>query len=156
MSCFSSTFQKFCNAADVPLFFVLMQIKNCTGSNAITPTRPPAGSKMDLCCVTATWSLTAKPEQEKTRITLSNCIVSLMLHKRIEHFYLNSVVFLPFPLCIKYRARTEWGVGRERRWAMPKWATTSSLSPMPCNETPGTFPLASFMLLLILWKHQKI
>lgn len=59
--CLSSTFQNFCNAVDRPLFFTLMQVKNCRGSNAITPTRLPAGSKMDLCWVTATWSLTAKP-----------------------------------------------------------------------------------------------
>lgn len=156
--CFSSTFQNFCNAVDMPLFFTLMQVKNCTDSKAIPPTRLPAGSKMDLCwvTVTATWSLTAKPKQEKTQITISNCIVSLMPHKRIVHSHLNSVVFLIFPPCIKCKVHTEWGVGKEERWAKPNWATASSLLPTSCNETLCPFPLASFMILLILWQHEQI
>lgn len=42
----SLALSKFRNTVDMPLSFILMQIKNCTGSNTITPTRPPAGSKM--------------------------------------------------------------------------------------------------------------
>lgn len=152
----SLALSKFHNTVDMPLSFILMQIKNWQAATQLCPPDLQLAPKWNLCWVTATWSLTAKQEQGKPQITFSNCIVSLMPHKRIEHSRLNSVLFLPFSLCIKYRAGTEWGVGRERRWAKPKWATTSSLSPMSCNETLGTFPLASFMLLLILWKHQKI
>lgn len=122
--CFSSTFQNFRNAVDMPLFFTLMQVKNCTGSNAITPTRLPAGSKMGLCWVTATWSLTAKPKQEKTQITVSNGVVFLMPHKRIVHSHLNSVVFLK-------KVHIGWGVGKEKRWAKPNWATASFSLPQP-------------------------
>lgn len=71
---FWSTSWKFHTAVETPLpslFFILMQMKNCTGSHTITPTRPPAGSKMDLCWGTATWSLTAETEQEKPQTTLS-------------------------------------------------------------------------------------
>lgn len=111
---FWSTSQKFCTAVDTPLpslFFMLMQMKNCTGSNTITPTRPPARSKMDLCWVTATWSLTTEAEQENPQTTLLNCIVSLMPRKRIEHCPVSSVMFPPSSLCVKYRLTQngQWG-----------------------------------------------
>lgn len=131
--CFSSTLQNFCNAVDIPLFFILMQVKNCTGSHAITPTRLPAGSKMDLCWFTATWSLTAKPKQEETQIfSKLPCIFDAT--KNNSAFSLEFVVFLLFPLCVKCKIHTEWGVGKEKRWAEPDWAMASSLLPT-CNET---------------------
>lgn len=156
--CFSSTFQNFCNAVDMPLSFTLMQGKNSRGRNAITPTRLPAGSKMDLCWVTATCSLTATPNQEKTQITGSNCIVSLMPHKRIVRSPWYSAVFLLFPCAssAKFTQSGEWGRKRDGQSLTGSQLPCSYLAPTPCNETLCSFPSASFLILLILWQHQQM
>lgn len=140
------------------LFFTLVQVKNCAGSNAITPTRLPAGSKMDLCWVTATWSPTATSKQEKTQIIkkpVSNCIVFLMPHKRIVRSPSDSGSISTFSLCVKCKIHTGGsGEGKEMGKA---WLGYSFLAlTAPCNETLCPFPLASFVILLILWQHQQI
>lgn len=89
--CFSSALKKFCISVDISIFFILMQIKNCTCSKAITPTRSPSGSKMDLCWVTATWRIRAKPEQQKKHVPYQTALYLWCHIKRKEHSHLNSL-----------------------------------------------------------------
>lgn len=79
--------------------------------------------------------------RKKPRI--QNCPVSLVPHKRTVHSPLNSVVSLLFSLCVKCKVHTAWGVGKEKRWAKPDWATASLLLSTSHNETLCPFPLAS-------------
>lgn len=152
MSCFSSAFQKFCNAVNISLLSFSYWCKSgiVQAAKQSYPSDLQLVPKRTYAEFTATWNLTAKPEQQKPSITLSNCIVCHI--KRIEHSHCHSVVFLPF----HYASNTEFAENRERVGKGDGQSPTASLSAMSCTGTLSTFPIASFMLLLILWKRQKI
>lgn len=90
--CFSSAFKKFCVSLDISIFFILMRVKNCSCSKAITPTRSPSGSKMDLCWVTATWRIRAKLEKQKIHVHYQTALLSLTPHKKKRAFPLEFTV----------------------------------------------------------------
>lgn len=117
---------------DIPLFFILKQIKDCLSAK-VSRTRSPAGSKMDLYWGMATWSLGAKAVQQKTQIPYQ-VVLRLWCHlERTEHPHLNSQ---------RTKHTAAQSRGKEgKEMGEKRWSVTSSPSPMSCNEIFSTCPL---------------
>lgn len=148
---FFSTSQKFHKAVDITLFSFLYGCKSRI-----------VQQQCDYTHQNSSWfqngpmlSCSKLDSEQQNQISILNCIVSLMPHKSIGCSYLDSPVFPPFSLLCQVQSSYRMGSGEGKEMGKA-YVDYDFLSAMLYKETPSTFPLASLMLLLILWKDQKI